>query len=164
MRGDNRDGKEAEAEGLLARIGRRLAAERGRLMSFGAVGVVNGVVNYLVTVGLIAGLFTPLGLGENDIALGVAKAAGWAVAVTNSYILNAKTTFAAESGGRLSFGTYGRFVASGLVGLVAEVTSFLVAVRFLPLLAASIVPIGVAFLVNFTMARLLVFPQAGTRK
>lgn len=139
--------------GLIALVLR----EAPKIMSFGLIGVVNAFVNYAVTVGLTTWLLTPIGLGTHDVALGAAKAAGWAVAVTNSYILNTLITFAAASGRRLTWRTYGRFVASGTVGLTIEVISFLVAVRYLPVSLAAIVPIGLAFVANFTMTRLLVF-------
>lgn len=135
----------------------RLMAEARKMVSFGAIGVVNGVVNYAITVGITLLVLMPLGLATNDIALGVAKALGWGVAVSNSYLFNTLFTFAAESGGRLSWPTYWRFVASGTVGLAIEVLSFLFAVRYLPLSLAAIVPIGLAFVANFAMARIFVF-------
>jgi putative flippase GtrA len=160
-RGDNggmmNEGQQngAPARGLLT----RLVAEGRKLVSFGLIGIVNGLVNYVVTVGVTLLVLAPLGLAANDVALGVAKALGWAVAVTNSYLLNTMITFAAESGRKLTWRTYLRFVASGTLGLTVEVASFLVAVRYLPLALAAIVPIGLAFVANFTMTRLVVFPN-----
>jgi putative flippase GtrA len=139
----------------------RLMAEARKMLSFGIIGVVNGVVNYAITVGITLLVFTPLGLATNDVALGLAKALGWVVAVSNSYLFNTLFTFAAESGRRLSWPTYGRFVASGTVGLAIEVLSFLFAVRYLPLSLAAIVPIGLAFVANFAMARIFVFTRRG---
>ncbi len=141
-------------------LGTRLLGEARKILSFGLIGVVNGLVNYVVTVGLTLFVLTRFGLAADDIALGVAKALGWAVAVTNSYLLNTMITFAAESGRRLSWRTYGKFVASGTLGLTVEVLSFLVAVRYLPLALAAIVPIGFAFIANFAMTRFVVFPSA----
>jgi putative flippase GtrA len=137
----------------------RLMIEARKMLSFGLIGAVNGVVNYAVTVGVTLFMLTPLALSANDIALGAAKALGWAVAVTNSYLLNTMITFAAESGRKLTWRTYGRFVASGTLGLTVEVVSFLVAVRYLPLAIAAIVPIGLAFIANFAMTRFVVFPN-----
>ena len=136
--------------------------EAPKMMSFAVVGVLNGVVNYAITVGLTYLVLTPLGLATQDTALGFAKVLGWVVAVSNSYVLNSLTTFAAESGRRLTLATYGRFVASGLLGLAVEVASFLLAVRYLPLGLAAIVPIGMSFIVNFGMTRLIVFPAKPT--
>lgn len=158
MNGRQQDGPSDRAPGRVPRlvaIGRR---EAPKLLSFGLIGVVNGLVNYAVTVGVTLLLLAPLALAGNDMALGAAKALGWAVAVSNSYLLNTWFTFARESGRRFGWSTYLRFVASGTVGLVVEVGSFLLAVRVLPLALAAIVPIGLAFLVNFTMTRVVVFP------
>ena len=140
-----------------------LLREGRKMLSFGVIGVGNGFVNYGVTVGVTVLVLTPLGLAASDPALGLAKALGWAVAVSNSYLLNTLFTFAYESGGRLSWPTYLRFVASGTVGLAIEVASFLFAVRYLPLSLAAIVPIGLAFVANFAMARLFVFSRPGGR-
>jgi putative flippase GtrA len=146
----------AGAGGTLAA---RLMTEARKMLSFGLIGAVNGAVNYAVTVGVTLLMLAPLALAANDVALGAAKALGWAVAVTNSYLLNTMITFAAESGRQLTWRTYGRFVASGTLGLTVEVVSFLVAVRYLPLAIAAIVPIGFAFIANFAMTRFVVFPS-----
>lgn len=140
-----------------------LLREGRKMLSFGVIGVGNGFVNYAVTVGVTVLALTPLGLAASDPALGLAKALGWAVAVSNSYLLNTLFTFAGESGRRLDWRTYFRFVASGTLGLAIEVTSFLFAVRYLPLSLAAIVPIGLAFVANFAMARLFVFSRPGGR-
>ncbi|WP_163278923.1 hypothetical protein [Klebsiella aerogenes] len=42
--------------------------------------------------------------------------------------------------------------------------SFLVAVRYLPLTLAAIVPIGFAFVTKFAMTRLIVIPGAKSAK
>ncbi len=140
-----------------------LLRESRKMLSFGVIGVGNGFVNYAVTVGATVLVLAPLGLDATDAALGLAKALGWAVAVSNSYLLNTLFTFAHESGRRLNWPTYLRFVASGTVGLAIEVASFLFAVRYLPLSLAAIVPIGLAFIANFAMARLFVFSRPGSR-
>ncbi len=138
-----------------------LIREGRKMLSFGLIGAINGVVNYVITVGVTLLMLAPLGLATSDVALGLAKALGWAVAVSNSYLFNTLFTFSRESGGRLSWSTYLRFVASGTVGLAVEVLSFLFAVRYLPLALAAIVPIGLAFVANFTMARIFVFSSGG---
>jgi len=153
------DGQQTPPAGLSA----TLLREGRKMLSFGVIGVGNGFVNYAVTVGVTMLALTPLGLAASDPALGLAKALGWAVAVSNSYLLNTLFTFAHESGRRLDWRTYFRFVASGTLGLAIEVASFLFAVRYLPLSLAAIVPIGLAFVANFAMARLFVFSRPGDR-
>ncbi len=152
------DGQQRPAGALRA----LLIREGRKMLSFGLIGAINGVVNYVITVGVTLLALAPMGLATNDVALGLAKALGWAVAVSNSYLFNTLFTFSQESGGRLSWATYLRFVASGTVGLAVEVLSFLFAVRYLPLALAAIVPIGLAFVANFTMARIFVF-SSGSR-
>ncbi|WP_439572991.1 GtrA family protein [Phreatobacter sp.] len=164
VNGRQQDGRTDRAAGLLSRLVSLARREAPKLVSFGLIGVLNGVVNYAVTVGVTLAVLAPLALAGNDLALGAAKALGWAVAVSNSYLLNTWFTFADESGRRFGWATYLRFVASGTAGLVVEVGSFLLAVRFLPLALAAIVPIGLAFLVNFAMTRLLVFPDRSRRE
>lgn len=141
--------------------GRRAAilTEARKLASFSAIGAVNGVFNYLVTVALVGLAFPALGLIASDAALVLAKALGWLVAVSNSYVLNSLLTFAEESERRLSIGKWLKFMALGTAGLVAEVATFLVASRYLPLVFAGVVPVAVSFLVNFTVTRLFVFPK-----
>lgn len=141
--------------------GRREAilTEARKLASFGAIGALNGVVNYLVTVGLVGLAFPALGVMAGDGSLGLAKGLGWLVAVSNSYVLNSLLTFAEESERRLSIGKWLKFMAFGTAGLVAEVVTFLIASRYLPLVLAGVVPIAASFLVNFTVTRLFVFPK-----
>lgn len=164
MNDGQQDSGPGPERGRLGRLVALARSEAPKMLSFGMIGVLNGLVNYAVTVGVTLLALAPLGLAASDVALGAAKALGWAVAVSNSYVLNTWFTFARESGRRFGWGTYLRFVGSGTVGLAVEVASFLVAVRYLPLALAAIVPIGLAFLANFTMTRLVVFPgSAGPR-
>jgi putative flippase GtrA len=159
MMNDSRTPDQSPPQSAATSLVARLSRELPKLASFGVIGVLNGVVNYIVTLGLVWGALIPFGLEGAEWALAAAKGAGWAVAVTNSYVLNTLTTFADESGRKLSLKTYLRFVASGTVGLFAEVASFVVASWYLPLLIAGAVPILVAFTVNFAMTRRFVFPR-----
>lgn len=137
----------------------RLIAELRKIASFGAIGALNGGVNYVVTLAVVALVFVPAGLGASDVALAIAKTIGWLVAVTNSYVMNSLITFAAQSGRQLAWKSYLRFAGFGVFGLAAEVTSFIVAARYLPLAIAAVVPIAASFLVNFTLTRFFVFPD-----
>ena len=56
------DRQQIPAEGLRG----RLLAEARKMLSFGLIGVVNGVVNYMITVGLTLFALTPLGLATHD--------------------------------------------------------------------------------------------------
>jgi putative flippase GtrA len=128
---------------LLARI--ELIKKAG---SFAAIGVVN--------TGLDFGVFV-VGLELLHLPLVLANVFSWSVAVTGSYIMNSYTTFAAESGRTLTLRAYRRFVMSGVVGLIANTVTLVLASCIVPVLIAKVAAIGVSFLVNFTLSHKLVF-------
>lgn len=119
-----------------------------KALSFGMVGVVNTVVD--------ATLFF-LAIGYLTSSLVLANVLSWLLAVSGSYVMNSFTTFAAESGGRLSRKAYLTFVASGIAGVVANTTALLIAAQFLPVWAAKGIAILVSFIVNFSLAHFVVF-------
>jgi putative flippase GtrA len=119
-----------------------------KAISFALVGVINTVID--------ASVFF-LALRFLTSALAVANVFAWLVAVTSSYVMNTFTTFAAESGRELRLQDYGRFVASGLVGVIANTATLLIAAQFLPVWGAKGLAIGVSFLCNFTLSHLVVF-------
>ena len=119
-----------------------------KALSFGMVGVVNTVVD--------AALFF-LAIGYLTSSLVLANVLSWLVAVSGSYVMNSFTTFAAESGGRLSWKSYLTFVASGIAGVVANTTALLIAAQYLPVWAAKGIAILVSFVVNFSLAHFVVF-------
>ena len=81
----------------------------------------------------------------------------WCVAVTGSYVMNSMTTFAAESGRKLTWRAYFTFAASGLLGLLADTVTLLIAKNFVPVMVAKLLAIGAAFVVNFSMSHFVVF-------
>ncbi len=134
--------------------------ERGavlKAMSFGAIGVVNTVVDFAVfwIAARIIGL-----------PLIVANVLAWLVAVSGSYLLNTNITFARESGRKLRWRDYLSFAASGIAGLIADTATLLIALRYMPLLftdsdyqlaAAKACALVVAFVVNFSLSHFVVF-------
>jgi putative flippase GtrA len=129
---------------------------RGLLLQaarFAGVGVINTSIDFC---GFL------LALAYFTSSLVAANICSWLVAVTGSYVMNSFVTFATESGGRLRVRAYLTFLASGIFALVANTTALLVAVNvlLLPVLAAKILAIGVSFLVNFSLARFVVFRPA----
>ena len=139
--------------------------------SFALVGVVNAAVNYTVFwLGLHLIAAVPVlaqGLNwtaencrcvssENAEVI-AANVVAWCVAVTGSYVMNSMTTFAAESGRKLSWRAYFTFAASGLLGLLADTTTLLIAKNFLPIMLAKLLAIGAGFVVNFSMSHFVVF-------
>src|SRR5688572_17548669 len=105
-----------ESTPLLQRAMAALESRLGLLKkagSFGAIGVVNTVVDFGVFVFCRQVIELPQ-IPSNVLA--------WVVAVSGSYVMNSYITFAAESGRRLHPRAYGAFAVSGIVGLVANTT------------------------------------------
>ena len=148
-----------------------------KAMSFAFVGVINAAVDYGV-------FFLAFGaLKHSTSAVGLASAlaeacscmnvekwliipaniVAWLVAVSGSYVMNSYTTFARESGRKLRWRAYGTFVASGIAGVIANTTTVVVAVQFVPVWAAKLIAILVGFVVNFSLSHFVVFrPSART--
>ena len=138
----------------LDRLQRRLARawhERAvtlKAASFAMVGVVNTLVDYSVFLSAYYLLSLPL-IPANVLA--------WLVAVSGSYVMNCLITFAAESGRQLRWRAYGAFVASGVVGVIANTTVLVVASRWLPVPVAKLLAIAASFAVNFSLSHFVVF-------
>jgi putative flippase GtrA len=116
--------------------------------SFALVGVVNTVIDLAVFVAAYNWL---------HLSLIPANVLAWFVAVSFSYVLNSTITFAAESGRKLRWRDYGTFVASGVVGAVANTATLVLASYVVPVWLAKAMAIGVSFLVNFSMSHFVVF-------
>ena len=119
-----------------------------QLVSFGLIGVFNGAVDTAV-------FFLALATITSNLV--VANTCAWIVAVSVSYLLNSRFTFAADSGGRFRFKDYFMFVATQVGGFLANTTVLLLAAPYVPLIVAKILAIGGGFVVNFTLARTIVF-------
>ncbi len=133
---------------VFARLGGRILV--GQAARFALIGVLNTCVDFGVFLLALAFLTSSL-VGANVLA--------WAVAVTGSYVMNSFITFAPESGRRLRLRAYAGFIGSGLAGLIANTATLLVAAELLllPVILAKLLAIGVSFLVNFSLARFVVF-------
>ena len=77
-------------------------------------------------------------------------------------MMNAFTTFSAETGGKLSLRHYAGFVGSGLVAVAAS-TITVVRGEILPVWAAKAIAILVSFAVNFSITHFVVFRAKGER-
>jgi putative flippase GtrA len=123
-----------------------------QIFSFGLIGFVNAGVD-------AAMFFVALHIVTDNLI--AANVCAWAVAVTSSYLLNSRFTF----GKAPQFKDYLFFAATQVGGLVANTTALVLAVQLLTpffsaavtLVLAKIVAIGTGFVVNFTLARFLVF-------
>jgi putative flippase GtrA len=144
-----------------------------KALSFALIGVVNTSVDYcmfLVARALLArsaaavSLFASISAtcrcaAPTSVALIAANMMSWVVAVTGSYILNSSITFAAESGRKLRWRAYGIFLASGVLGWLANtaVLLFTAQVLLLPVWAAKAVAVLASFCVNFSLSHFVVF-------
>jgi putative flippase GtrA len=122
----------------------------GQAAKFATIGVVNTLVDF--------GVFL-LAIGFLTSSLVAANVLSWTVAVTGSYVMNSFVTFAALTGRRLRFKAYIGFIGSGVAGLIANTATLLIAAKllFLPVVLAKVLAIGASFLVNFSLARFVVF-------
>ena len=121
-----------------------------KALSFATVGLINTAVDATI-------FFLMLGFVTSSLIL--ANVTGWLVAVTGSYVMNSSITFAAESGRKLRWRAYAAFVASGVVGWLANTATLLVAAEtlFLPIWLAKAVAILASFVVNFSLSHFIVF-------
>lgn len=144
-----------------------------KAISFALVGVLNTLVDYCVfllarelLIGSPAAQSTIDALAAscrcgtaNTVSLVIANMMSWIVAVSGSYVMNSSITFAAESGRKLRWRAYFLFVASGIIGWVANTAALLFAaeVLVLPIWLAKAVAILASFVVNFSLSHFLVF-------
>jgi putative flippase GtrA len=144
-----------------------------KAISFALIGVINTVVDYSVFLAVRAAFaHSPAALSlfgsvsaacgcatSTTVSLVAANVMSWNVAATGSYILNSAITFAAESGRRLRWHSYLFFLASGIVGLLANTATlvFVAQVLLLPVWIAKAVAILASFVVNFSLSHFLVF-------
>src|SRR5216683_5065951 len=149
-----------------------------KAISFALIGVINVAVDtsvFLLTYSYLrspAAALRPLdalaqwcGCTSRDtLVLVTANVIAWVVGVTGSYTMNSFITFAAESGRRLRWRDYGTFVASGILGVIANTTALIVAAQFMPVLPAKGCAILTSFAENFSMSHFVVFrPHAKAR-
>lgn len=141
--------------------------------AFGLVGLLNTIVDYGVFLAARAALgqsssalslFDRLAgscrcLNRATLLLIAANIISWTVAVTCSYVLNSSITFAAESGRRLRWRAYLKFIASGIAGWGANTAALLVAAEIflLPVWLAKAIAVLASFTVNFSLSHFVVF-------
>lgn len=122
-----------------------------QVLRFGLVGLFNAGVD-------IGAFF--LALATVTDSLVVANVISWLIAVTSSYVMNARFTF--TDGERpLSVSDYLKFTVTQIGGFLAHTATILIAAPYVPLILAKPLGIGVGFLVNFALARGVVFRPAG---
>ena len=144
-----------------------------KALSFALIGVINTSVDYCVFLlaraalarsAAAVSLFYSVSAScrcadPTTVSLIAANMMSWIVAVTGSYILNSSITFAAESGRKLRWRSYAIFLASGVVGWLANTAMLVFAaqVLLLPVWAAKAIAILASFCVNFSLSHFIVF-------
>ena len=144
-----------------------------KALSFALIGVINTSVDYCVFLlaraalarsAAAVSLFDSVSAScrcadPTTVSLIAANMMSWIVAVTGSYILNSSITFAAESGRKLRWRSYAIFLASGVVGWLANTAMLVFAaqVLLLPVWAAKAIAILASFCVNFSLSHFIVF-------
>lgn len=119
-----------------------------QMVRFGLVGFVNASVDFVIFF---------LALATVTDSLVVANTCSWVVAVSGSYVLNSRFTFADRSGRKLRRADYLMFVLTQVAGFVANTAVLVASAPHVALPVAKVLGIGVGFLVNFTLARSIVF-------
>jgi putative flippase GtrA len=115
-----------------------------QIFSFGLIGFVNAGVDAAV-------FFAAFRFLTDNLIL--ANICAWVVAVTCSYLLNSRFTFKKP----LRLKDYFFFATTQIGGLVANTTALVLTAPLVPLVVAKIIAIGFGFVVNFTLARFIVF-------
>jgi putative flippase GtrA len=149
---------------LLDRLYSRLRqAWRDRAVSLKAISfALVGVVNTLIDLGIFL-----MAYNWGGLPLVPANVLALIVAVSASYVMNSFITFAAESGRKLRWRSYGTFLASGVAGVIANTTVLVAASFWMPVIAAKLLAILASFVVNFSLSHFVVFrartPEPRTR-
>jgi putative flippase GtrA len=130
-----------------------------QMFRFGLVGLVNAGVDAAVFFTMVAVLAALAPNLSHEWSLIAANTASFIVAVSVSYILNSRFTFKKRHED-LSLRAYLLFAASQVAGFVAHTATLVVAAKYVPLPLAKLFGIGVGFVVNFTLARTIVFRNA----
>lgn len=115
-----------------------------QVFSFGLIGFVNAGVDTAI-------FFLALRFVTDNLI--VANICAWVIAVSCSYMLNSRFTF----GKPFRLKDYLFFATTQIGGLVANTTALVLTAPLVPLLVAKIIAIGFGFVVNFTLARFIVF-------
>jgi putative flippase GtrA len=156
----------------LTAVWRKWAFSR-KALTFATIGVINTAVDYCVfLIARAALLHSAIAHAEigslsdfcrcgdpMSFTLVVSNLISWSVAVTGSYVMNSSVTFAAESGGKLRWSAYLAFVASGILGWLANTTVLLIGAELLllPIWLAKAVAILAGFVLNFSLSHFVVF-------
>jgi putative flippase GtrA len=156
--------------GVFSALDARITLVR-KAVSFALVGVVNSLVDaslYFLALGYLTSHEMPIQVlsavadachcgSSATVTRITANLFSWFIAVSGSYAMNSYTTFAVESGRKLTLRRWAAFVASGIPSVIANTTTLVIAAQFLPEWAAKGCAILVSFVVNFSLSHFVVF-------
>jgi len=123
-----------------------------KAVSFAVIGLIGTVID-------AASFFLLLRLTTTSLI--IANVLSWLVAVTSSYVINSLTTFSTETGGRLRMKDYARFLASGVLAMIAATAVVVIGAKLGPVWASKGAAILVSFVVNFFVLQSVVFRTRG---
>jgi putative flippase GtrA len=133
---------------MIQRIRRAVRHHGVRGTRFALVGALN--------TGIDIGVFSLTFYGFGWPLL-VANAAGFAIGVGNSYVLNKFWTFGDRSTGREALRRGLVFLAASLIGLALGSLSIWILAMFMPAILAKIATVGVTFVWNYWASGRFVF-------
>jgi putative flippase GtrA len=120
----------------------------GKLARFGAVGVLNTIIDYAVFVFCFQVMeLEPL----------VANTVAFLIAVNFGYVMNKTWTFRDESRGRIAVTRGILFLASYAIGFVAGSAVLWLASSYVDPRIAKIASIGASLVINFILSKTVVF-------
>lgn len=135
-----------------------IQAIRQAIRRHGVRGTRFALVGALNT-GIDIGVFT-LAFYSFGWPLLVANAAGFAIGVGNSYVLNKTWTFADRSTGREALVRGLVFLATSVVGLALGSLSIWLLAKIMPAILAKIATVGITFVWNFWASKQFVFRKS----
>jgi putative flippase GtrA len=120
----------------------------GKLIRFGAVGILNTLIDYAVFVFCFQIM---------EMGLLVANMVAFLVAVNFGYVMNKTWTFRDDSRGRVAIARGVLFLASYAIGFLVGSTVLWLASLYVDPRIAKIVSIGASLVVNFILSKTVVF-------
>jgi putative flippase GtrA len=144
-----------------------------KAIMFSLIGVINTLVDYVVflfarwalsgSTTAVAALTVFAGRcrcgSAEALLLVVSNVIAWTVAVSGSYVMNSLITFGVESGRRLRWRDYFKFVCSGLAAVTTNTVLLLIAsqIFLLPAWLAKAAASMASVAINFSLLHFVVF-------
>ena len=125
------------------------------LFRFIGVGALNSALDFAVFTLCVRGL---------GLSLLAANLAAWSIAVTFSYFMNGRWTFARSWADVLRASPYLRFLLGNAASFVVATLALVVLALHMPVLAAKALSLAIGFVINFLVAKYIAFDVRGKLK